>query len=59
MDKAKSVGAKTCKICFEIFEFKNQLETSIYLNITRERVRQILKLGSKKFEIKYKYPELQ
>lgn len=43
----------------KIIEFNNQVETSIYLNITKERVRQILKLGSKKFEIKYKYPELQ
>ena len=43
----------------KIIEFNNQLEASIYLSITKERVRQILKLGSKKFEIRYKYPELQ
>jgi group I intron endonuclease len=40
-------------------EFNNQKEAADYLNITRERVRQILKSNSKKFEIKYKYPELQ
>ena len=40
-------------------EFNNQKEVADYLNITRERVRQILKSSSKKFEIKYKYPELQ
>lgn len=40
-------------------EFNNQKEVADYLNITRERVRQILKSNSKKFEIKYKYPELQ
>ena len=43
----------------KIIEFNNQLEASIYLSITKERVRQILKLGSKKFKIRYKYPELQ
>ena len=43
----------------ETIEFNNQKEVADYLNITRERVRQILKSSSKKFEIKYKYPELQ
>ena len=43
----------------KVIEFNNQTEVSMYLGITKERVRQILKLGSKKFEIKYKYPELQ
>ena len=40
-------------------EFNNQKEAGEYLGISRERVRQILKSSSKKFEIKYKYPELQ
>lgn len=40
-------------------EFNTQKEASNYLGISRERVRQILKSSSKKFEIRYKYPELQ
>lgn len=43
----------------EIIEFNNQKEVSNYLNISKERVRQILKSSSKKFKIQYKYPELQ
>lgn len=42
-----------------IIEFNNKTEVANYLKITKERVRQILKTSSKKFEIKYKYPELQ
>jgi len=40
-------------------EFNTQKEAGNYLGISRERVRQILKSSSKKFEIRYKYPELQ
>ena len=40
-------------------EFNTQKEAGDYLGISRERVRQILKSSSKKFEIRYKYPELQ
>lgn len=40
-------------------EFNTQKEAGEYLGISRERVRQILKSNSKKFEIKYKHPELQ
>ena len=40
-------------------EFNTQKEAGDYLGISRERVRQILKSSSKKFKIRYKYPELQ
>lgn len=40
-------------------EFKDQKEAGKYLGVSRERVRQILNSGSKKINIKYKYPELQ
>lgn len=43
----------------KIIEFNTQKEAGEYLGISRERVRQILKSSSKKFEIRYKYPELQ
>ena len=43
----------------ETIEFNNQKEAGDYLGVSRERVRQILKSSSKKFEIRYKYPELQ
>jgi len=43
----------------ETIEFDTQKEAGDYLGISRERVRQILKSSSKKFDIKYKYPELQ
>lgn len=43
----------------ETIEFNTQKEAGEYLGISRERVRQILKSSSKKFKIRYKYPELQ